>query len=60
MAEQNFLSPQVIEWVVISNKLPKDLRLRNLGNQKNQENLKSSQNYFLLLGLLPKGKFCQY
>ena len=60
MVEQNFLSPQVIEWVVISNKLPKDLRLRNLGNQKNQENLKSSQNYFLLLGLLPKRKFCQY
>ena len=60
MVEQNFLSPQVIEWVVISNKLPKDLRLRNLGNQKNQENLKSSQNYFLLLGLLPKGKLCQY
>ena len=49
--DQMFLSPQVKQRVITSNKhginelpheLPNDLRLRILGNLKNQENIKTS------------------
>ena len=63
MFDKIFVSTQAKRIVIISNKhgiyelpheLPNDLRLRTLGNQ--EEDLKTSQNYSLVLSLAPKIK----
>ena len=65
MFVQIFLSPQVKQSEVINNKhgvyklphkLPIDLRLRMLWNQRIPENLKTSKKYSLVLSLPPKMK----
>ena len=69
MFDQIFLSPHMKRSMIISNKhgmsklpheLPNDSKYSILKIMKYQENLKSSQNYSLVLSLLPTKKFCRY